>query len=153
MIQHTFSYNLVVTDTSFHDCFSCKLVYSPPPNNTSTWYTNQGIHSSLARACLSTLVSIQHVPREGDVIIRPNNDEHPRLSSLNLRSPIKINYCYYSYYSVFNCSNLVTTCSIPNVCGDNSKPIRSIINTETVFFHTINLKTINNSSDNLVLLF
>ena len=140
VLQNIFSINLVVTDTSFHGCVSRELVYNPPPNNNSTLYTTQGIDSSLVRTCPSTLVSIQHVTREGDIVIVPNNDEHPRVRSLNLMSPLKINYCFNYYYSVFNCSNSVTTFSIPNVCGETGQQIRSIINTETAVLHTINLK-------------
>ena len=36
VIRNTFSNNLVVTDTSFHDCVSRELVYNPPTTNTST---------------------------------------------------------------------------------------------------------------------
>ena len=140
VLQNIFSINLVVTDTSFHGCVSRELMYNPPPNNNSTLYTTQGIDSSLVRTCPSTLVSNQHVTREGDIVIVPNNDEHPRVKSLNLMSPLKINYCYNYYYSVFNYSNSVTTFSIPNVCGETGQQIRSIINTETAVLHTINLK-------------
>ena len=72
---------------------------------------------------------------------------------MNLRSPFKINSCYNSNYSVLNCSNLVTICSIPNICGDTSQPIRSIINTETAVLKTKYLHTIDTSSDNLVTIF
>ena len=69
---------------------------------------------------------------------------------MNFRSPFKINSCYNSYYSVFNCSNLVITCSIPNVCGDTSQQILSIIITDTAVLKTKNIQTINTSSDNLI---
>ena len=72
---------------------------------------------------------------------------------MKLRSPFKIKSCYNSYYSVFNCSNVVTICSIPNVCGDTSQQIRSMINTETAVLKTKNIQTINTSSNNLVINF
>ena len=68
-------------------------------------------------------------------------------------NPLNINSCYNSYYSVFNCSNLVTTCSIHNCCGNTSQQISSIINTETTVLKTKNLQTINTSSDILVTTF
>ena len=69
---------------------------------------------------------------------------------MNLRSNLKLNCCYHSYYSVFNCSNFVKTCSISNVCGHTSTSLMPINNTETAVLNTINLKTINTYSNNLV---
>ena len=67
--------------------------------------------------------------------------------------PLKTNSFYSFPYSILNCSNLVTTCSIPNVFGNPSKQISSIINTATIFLKTKNLQTINTSSNNLVTIF
>ena len=72
---------------------------------------------------------------------------------MNTRSSLKINSCCLSYYSVSNCSDLVTICNIPNVFGETGQQIHSIINTEIAVLHTINLKSINTSSDNLVTTF
>ena len=73
-------------------------MYHPPTHNLSAWYAAQGIHSSFARALPSISGPTQFVKREGDVVGGTNNDEHPRLSFLNLRSPLKINSFYYFPY-------------------------------------------------------
>ena len=67
--------------------------------------------------------------------------------------PLKKKSFYSFPYSILNCSNLVTTCSIPNVFGNPSKQISSIINTATIFLKTKDLQTINTFSNNLVTIF
>ena len=141
-----------MTDNYFQECISRGLVYYPPTHNISEWYTTQGTHLSLARVLPFTSVLIQLVKREGTVVVGTINDQHPQLIILNLWLPLKIN-SFFSPYYVCNCSNLVTTCSIPNVCSNPSQWISFIINTETTILKTKSLKTINTFSDNLFITF
>ena len=150
--QNTYSNNLVVLYDSFQRSISCELIYLPLQFKYSECHIRRGINSSLARALPTTSIHIQLLNREGDVVIGTNNDEILLLTlKKNLRSPLKLNSSYEFSFHVINCSNLVKTCSIANICSYSSLLNSSIINHEKIICKTKRkLQTSNTPNNNLV---